>query len=462
MNSTRVEEIFNLTIHDLGHHGEGIGYHQGYTVFVEGALPTEVVKVQLFYRQKKFGKANLLEILQPSIHRRTPPCPLFSQCGGCQLMHLSYEQQLEIKTKRVIEALKRIGKLEKPPVLPCLPSPIPLHYRNKIQLPIRSTAILPSQKQIGFYTRHSHQLIDIPACLIHAEIGEAVYVKVRQLIQDSSLTAYDPLTHQGVLRHLLIKTAFNQREVLVILVTTAVEQTQLLPLAHQIQEACPTVKGVIQNVNTRTDNVILGQNYHVLTGSSFVIEKIGALSFKVSPASFFQVNPQQAIHLYQKALELADLTGQEIVLDAYCGVGTLALFFAKQVKQVIGVECVPQAIEDAQYNAALNQIENAHFICTLAEEFIQNFSFNTPFCPTTSCIDLVILNPPRSGCDKNFLKNLVKLKAKKIIYISCDPATLARDLLELSFLGYVVDVVQPFDMFPQTAHVECLVRLILK
>lgn len=442
-----LNQELTLKIHNLGNGGEGVGSYEGYTLFVDGALPGEFVRVRLVQRQKKFGRAQLLSILEASPDRVEPPCPLFGKCGGCQLMHLNYAKQLLSKQQKVIDAFSRIGKIDASRIAPCLPSPNPLRYRNKIQLPVRQGK---EGLVLGLYAKSSHDLVEVDHCYIHCPIGEKVFARLQQLLKTSTVTAYDPKTGLGELRHVLIKSALRTQEVLVIFVTTSEESsTELQEAAKQLFVSGLGIKGVVHNINKRHDNVILGRKFQTLLGVDFIHEKLGALQFKVSPQSFFQVNPAQAELLYAKALEFAALTGTEVVLDAYCGVGTLSLFLAKRAKQVIGIECVPEAIQNAKENGQLNGIENVSFVCALSEEYIK----------TASKVDVVVLNPPRQGCETSLLKSLSQLLPQTIVYISCDPATLARDLSHLVSFGYHVEEAQPFDMFPQTAHVETVVKL---
>jgi 23S rRNA (uracil1939-C5)-methyltransferase len=443
-------QIISLTIHGLGSSGEGVGYApNGYTVFVDGVLPGEEIEARLFECHKRYARAHLLSISTPSPHRTTPTCPLFGKCGGCQLMHLAYPQQLEMKRQRIVDALQRIGKFDDCEVSPCLPSPSPLAYRNKIQLPVKK-----ENKGItfGLYSRSSHDLVEVDNCQIHCSLGEEIYREVRAIIKRSPITAYESSTGKGELRHLLIKSAVNTQEALVILVTNHETSLHLPTIAKEIMSRNSAIKGVVHNIQQMRNNVILGNVYKVLEGVGYIHERLSDLTFKISSASFFQVNPHQAEHLYTKALEYAELGFQETVLDAYCGVGTLSLFFAKCAKQVIGVECVPEAIQDAQENARLNHIDNASFVCASSETFIASLA----------AVDVVLLNPPRKGCAPSLLEEIARLSPKTVIYISCDPATLARDLSHLCRLGYKITAVQPYDMFPQTAHVECIVKLELK
>lgn len=421
----------NLFIERLGINGEGVARHEGYTVFVDGALPGEQVRARLYERHKSYGRASIIKQLKASRSRKRPPCPLFPKCGGCQLMHLEYEQQLEAKRQRVVDALERVGKLTDFTVLPCEPSPFPLRYRNKIQLPMDENG------KLGLFARNTHEIVPIEQCLIHCDLGQRAFEQVQRIVSGYSYH----------LRHVLIKTGVHTSQVLVILVTR--EPRLLTDLAHEIMKAMPEIQGVVQNINPAEGNVVLSGHFETLAGQGYIEERLLDLVFKVSPASFFQVNPLQAEKLYQKVLECAELEGKEIVLDAYCGVGTLSLFLAQRAKKVIGVECVQGAITDAEHNARLNAISNVQFQCAHVEKFIGSLEK----------VAIAVLNPPRKGCERAVLESLVRYKTPRIIYISCDPATLARDLQFLCQNGYRVDVIQPFDMFPQTAHVETLVKV---
>lgn len=443
----QTNQEIKLTVQRLGIHAEGISSLEGYTFFVEGALPGETVSALITEKKKSYGKAKLLKVLSPSPYRSPPPCSLFGECGGCQFMHLEYSQQLLAKKQRLIDALERIGKLKDFQVEDCLPSPQTLGYRNKIQLPV-----LPGKNSVrlGLYATHSHRLVDVEHCLIHCALGEFVYSFLRQHIQHASVVPYNPETGKGELRHVLIKTAVRTEEVLVVFVTNGEASPELIQFAHHLIEKCPAVKGVVQNIHKGKENVILGTQFHLLAGQNFVTDTLCGLTFKISPASFFQVNPQQAEHLYALAIESAHLQGDETVLDAYCGVGTLSLILSKKVKRVLGVECVPEAIRDARWNALKNGVENTEFYCDASETFIQKLKEK---------IDVIVLNPPRKGCDPSFLHGIKKTNCQKIVYISCDPATLARDLAILKEIGYEIQRIQPVDMFPQTAHVETVVHL---
>lgn len=436
-----LHETLTLKIHDVNSRGQGVGYFNGFTFFVDGALPEEEVKISISELHKNYGVGKLLSIETPSRERVEPLCPHFTRCGGCQLMHLDYAAQLRLKEQRVAQALKRIAKLE-PKILPCTPSPLPLAYRNKIQMPLE---LSENGVRMGLYAFSTHEIIEIDHCLIHCDLGEKICAHFKKLIQKYALTS--------ALKHLIIKSAVYSNEALIILVTALhTPEESFYALAKELMTLCPEVKGVLHNSQPKLSNVILGKEFQIIQGSPALTEKLGDLYFRISAPSFFQINAPQALNLYQNALAAMQLTGEELVIDAFAGVGTLSLFFAPHVKSVTGIETVPEAIEDAIFNAELNKINNATFICAKAEEFLQK--------PLQ--IDVLLLNPPRKGCEESLLKALGKKKPKKILYISCDPATLARDLLHLKAYGYIIDTVQPYDMFPQTTHVETLVSLKLE
>jgi 23S rRNA (uracil1939-C5)-methyltransferase len=433
-----------LIIQGIGTGGEGVGDYQGLKIFVEGALPEEKILAKIIILKKNYALGKLVKILEVSQKRIDPICPIFGKCGGCQMMHLSYSGQLEIKKKKILDAFQRIAKSKITEPLEVVASPQILHYRNKIQLPAAW-----SQKKLclGLYAKKSHQVIPTNKCFIHAEQGEFVFEKITELLQQSTLQPYDELSKTGELRHVLIRTAVISKEVLVVLITVKNPSVEIQHLAKEIKNI-PGVKGVIHHKNGRDDNVILDQHFTLLQGLDRIEEVLEDKIFHVSAASFFQVNTPQALQLYRYAIECAEIDKTKTVLDAYCGVGTLSLLLAHQVKKVIGVEYVMQAIEDARENAKNNQITNAEFFCSATEDFIAKVKE----------VDVVILNPPRKGCEASVLSELSRLNPETIIYISCDPATLARDNAILESLGFKKDKIKGFDMFPQTMHVETVVR----
>ncbi|MDP1879631.1 MAG: 23S rRNA (uracil(1939)-C(5))-methyltransferase RlmD [Parachlamydiaceae bacterium] len=435
-----VGQEYDLIIDRLGVNGEGVANLGGFVLFIEGALPQEKVRVKLYEKRKNFGRASIVKFLFKSESRQDPPCQLYDQCGGCQLMHFNYSSQLEFKRTCVVDAISRIAKIENAPVRSCVPSPKELAYRNKIQMP----ATNQSPFQLGLYARQSHDLIPVDFCHIHCDLGEKILADVKKILKIAACFS---------IKHVLIKTAVHTNEVLVILVTSKKDDEIFIPLGNKIFDDVPEIKGVVQNINPIENNVILSQTYRTLAGNGYIHDNMIGHRIKISAASFFQVNPLQAEQLYLKAIELCDLKKDEIALDAYCGVGTLTLALAMNAKEVIGVECVSEAIINAKENANVNHIKNVKFVCSKSEEYIQQLVSNK------KKIDVALLNPPRKGCERQFLIELIKLSPQRIVYISCDPATLARDLQILCSEGYVLNVAIPFDMFPQTAHVETIVRL---
>lgn len=446
MVSFKKNDILEIQITSLGSSGEGVGHIEGFTVFVDGVLPMELVRVRLSVVKKKYAIASLISIITKSLKRVTPICPLFSRCGGCQIMHLSYEGQLEVKRQKVIDAIERIGHFIGVEVQRCVPSPLSLNYRNKAQLP---ATVVDKRLQLGFYEKKSHNIVPVDHCYIHCDLGQTAYAKIKKILQNSEIEVFDPTTNQGSLKHLIIKSALHSKESLVILVSSGKEKKKLQEIANEILNECKEVKGVVLNINRELTNTITGDEWICLAGTPYIYETLLGLKFKISPASFFQVNPQQAENLYQKVIEKSGIDSSTRVLDVYCGVGTLSILTAQYAKEVIGIECVKQAIDDAEQNARENNIKNCRFFCGKAENLISNYTN----------IDVVILNPPRKGCEPEVLASLLKSEPKSILYISCDPATLARDLSVLCKSRYSIDFVQPFDMFPQTMHVETVVKL---
>jgi 23S rRNA (uracil1939-C5)-methyltransferase len=442
-----MKELKIVSVTSFGSKGEGIGRLDGKTLFIDGALPGEEVTVEIESEKPRWARGKLHEILKPSAHRVAPPCPYFDRCGGCQLMHLSYEGQLQAKSQRVVDALQRIGGLDFP-VEPCLASPNKLHYRNKIQLPVVCDG---TGKRIGLYAKGSHEVVAVEQCLIHCEEGERVYQVVKKSVSNSPVVAYDETNGKGELRHLLIRTSVSSSESLVLFVSTGFGIEKLRLLAKELQEQCSSLKGVVVCTNRHRSNKVLGSDYQTLSGEPTITEEICGLRFNVSPASFFQVNSSQTENLYRLALEFATLSSTSKVLDLYCGVGTLSLIAAQKAEQVVGVEVVEEAVVDAEENAARNGIANAAFVCGTVEKALVDFKD----------YDVAFLNPPRKGCHEAVIEALLKQRPKRLVYVSCDPATLARDLGRLSE-GYMIERVQPVDMFPQTAHVETVVKLCVK
>ncbi len=443
-------EDYKVEIIGIGHEGEGVGKVDNFTVFVKEALPGEIVEAKIIKLTKSYGVGKLLRVIEPSKERREPICGIYKRCGGCQLMHTSYESQLELKRNIVAETVKRIGKIDDVLVHPTLGMEQPERYRNKVQLPVGGRE---NDIRIGFYAPRSHEIIDTETCYIQNKSADIVVKFVRQWIKQNNIETYNEETGKGIVRHIMVRRGFKTKEVMVVLVTNGKKLPHTKELVDLITKNVEGIKGIIQNINTKRSNVILGEENITLWGEPFITDYIGDFRFTISPLSFFQVNPIQTEVLYNKALEYAGLTGNEVVFDAYCGTGTISLFLAQKAKKVYGVEIVPQAIENAIENAKVNGIENAEFIVGESEKVIPDM------IKKGIKADVVVVDPPRKGCERELLEAIAKMKPERMVYVSCDPGTLARDLGILKELGYTVEEIQPVDMFPMTAHVETCVLL---
>jgi len=422
-------ETNEVFIRSLGSAGEGVGTVNGFPIFIEGALPGEEVAAEITVKKSRYAKGRIVEILKHSEHRTKPFCPLFGRCGGCQVQHLDYEGQLVAKRQRVIDALRRIGHLETE-VLPCLAAPSPTHYRNKIQMPLHTG-------EVGFFEHGTHNVVPVESCPIHRNAGEEAFRAVRPLLLGSKV------------RYLVIKSSRLEQRALCILVTDGKQPVKAL--AEKMCSASPFVAGVVECINQKRGNSILTDQFRHLAGESHLIEELCGKQFRISPASFFQVNPEQAENLYQTALSFLDPPKEAHLLDAFCGVGTLSIIASDRVETVTGIEAVPQAIEDAKANGVRNGATNCHFVCGRVEEKIGEAPH----------FDYAILNPPRKGCDPAVIGALAERIPKRMVYLSCDPATLARDLTLLEKSGFKTIQVQPIDMFPQTMHVESVALITL-
>jgi len=436
-----------IDITGMGFEGEGVGRIEDYTVFVQGALLGEKAKVKIVKANKNFGFGKLLEIIEPAANREEPSCGIYKRCGGCQLQHLSYEGQLQFKTQRVKDVISRIGKLENVAIHPTMGMKSPYRYRNKVQLPV---GINNGEVEIGFYAPRSHEIIPMDSCGIQDEVADKVVALTKEWIKKYNIEPYNEENSSGIIRHIMIRKAFKTGEVMVVIVTNSEKLPYKNEFVDLIVNNIKGIKSVIQNVNGKKTNVILGEKCIALWGEATITDYIGKFAFKISPLSFFQVNPIQTEVLYNKALEYADLKGNEVVFDAYCGAGTISLFLSQKAKMVYGVEIVPQAIENAIENAKENKVNNAEFIVGQSEKVIPEL------IDKGIKADVVVVDPPRKGCEKELLEAMAAMSPERIVYVSCDPGTLARDLGILEELGYRTVEVQPVDMFPQTAHVECV------
>lgn len=439
-------KMYQIEILDLGHNGEGIGKIDGFTIFVEGGLPGDVVKVKTTIVKKSYAIGKLIKIIKPSGNRIDAVCPIAHECGGCQIMNMDYKAQLDIKKKRVEETIKRIGKIEVP-VHDTLGMDKPFEYRNKAQFPV---GMLDGKAIMGFYQKGSHQIVDTAYCHIQHPINETVVKLMKEYIHKYNITVYDEKTRKGLIRHVVTKVGYQTGEVMVIIITNGRNLPQQQELVKLLMDNIKGLKSVVQNINDKNTNIIFGQETITLHGENTIEDYIGPLKFKISAQSFFQVNPQQTKVLYEKALEYADLKGEETVFDIYCGIGTISLFLAEKAKKVYGVEVVEAAIEDAKTNATLNNITNAEFYVGEAEKIVPKLY------EKGIKADVVVVDPPRKGCEETVLDTIANMEPERIVYVSCNPATLARDLAYLSEKGYKAVEVQPVDMFPHTAHVECV------
>ena len=447
-------DIVQVTIEDIGVTGEGIGKIDGYTLFVKDTVIGDVVEVKIMKAKKNYGYARLMNIITPSKDRVTPECNIARQCGGCQLQAMSYAAQLKYKQKLVSDNLQRIGGLTEGvdyEMCDILGMDTPFRYRNKAQFPIgrdKNGKIIA-----GFYAGRTHSIIANTDCLLGAEENEAILNEVISWMEVCKVEPYDEKTGKGLVRHVLIRKGFTTKELMVCLVINGRKIPQVEKLVDRLQKI-EGVTAIMANVNTEQTNVILGKEIQPIWGQDYIEDYIGNVKYRISPLSFYQVNPVQTEKLYGKALEYAELTGKETVWDLYCGIGTISLFLAQKAKQVYGVEIVPPAIADAKDNARRNGIQNAEFYVGKAEEILPH-KYETENVKA----DVIVVDPPRKGCDEALLETIVKMQPERVVYVSCDSATLARDLKYLTANGYKAERLATVDMFPMTVHVETVVGL---
>ncbi len=442
-------EKIPLAITAVTMEGSGIGHYDGCAVFVPNTVTGDEITAHIVKVKSNCAFARLDELLVASPMRIEPDCPVFSQCGGCAFRHIRYEAELKIKQAHVKDALKRIGHIDMEPE-PIAGAKNPDRYRNKAQYPVEKSG---DTLKIGFYAPRSHRVVDCRACLLQPQGFDGILGVFDEWIRRYNISVYDETAHTGLLRHIYIRQAQKTGEIMVCAVVNGRELPYTLELINNLTVAEQNVRSIILNKNKADTNVILGEKCKTLWGQDTITDELCGLTFQISPLSFYQVNPTGAEILYQKAAEYAELTGKETVLDLYCGAGTIGLTMAEKAKEIIGVEVVPRAVVDAKINAQLNGIKNARFICgdvieaagVLAQEGTKP--------------DVVIFDPPRKGCAAELLQTIAKMEPGKIVYVSCDPATLARDCAVLGELGYQVQKVAPVDMFPRTGHVETVVLM---
>ena len=444
-------DLFEAEITAMTAEGSGICRNDGVAVFVPRTAVGDKCVVRVVKVLKNYAFGRLEQLLVPSADRCEPDCPVSAQCGGCVYRHISYESELQIKTQRVRDALERIGGFRGIAMEPILAAPHRNFYRNKCQLPIGLSK--NGELQLGFYAVNSHRIVDTHTCLLQPEEFDKAAEAFRKWYALSGESVYDEASHTGVLRHLYMRRGEKSGEMMVCIVANggALHEEDLL--VSMLREAVPSITGIILNINRDKTNVVLGKNCRTIWGKDTISDTLCGLEFEIAPHAFYQVNRTQAEALYGKATEYAALTGNENLLDLYCGTGTIGLSMAHKAKKLIGAEIVAAAIENAKRNAARNRIENAEFICGDAAQAakVLHERGEKP--------DVIVIDPPRKGCDAALITTIAAMRPDRVVYVSCDPATLARDLKLFDENGYKIRAVTPVDMFPCTAHVETVVLL---
>lgn len=452
MAEIKKNDEFVIEIMDLGADGEGIGkLENGYTVFVKDALIGDVAKIKIIKTKKNYGYGRLMSLVQASPFRVEAPCPVARACGGCQIMHLDYAEQLKYKENKLRNLLERVGKVKDYEMAPVIGMKEPYYYRNKAQFPVGRNK--DGMIVTGFYAGRTHSIIDTTHCFIQHPLNETLVALVRNWMESNGVEPYDESTGRGLVRHILTRVGKRTGEVMVCLVVNGKD----IPAREALIGALTKVEGMTSislNVNREKTNVILGPTVKTLWGKDYIIDYIGDICYQISPLSFYQVNPEQTQVLYSKALEFAGLKAGDVVWDLYCGIGTISLFLAQKAARVYGVEIVPQAIEDAKKNAELNHMDNVEFFVGKAEEVLPR-----KYAEDGVYADVIVVDPPRKGCDAALLECMVEMKPERIVYVSCDPATLARDVHYLEEHGYKVRRVQGVDMFPHSIHCEVICLL---
>ena len=455
-------DIVTVEITDIGVSGEGIGHVDGYTLFIKDAVIGDVVEAKVMKAKKNYGYARLMKVITPSEYRVEPKCAFARRCGGCQIQEMSYDRQLVFKDQKIRGNLERIGGFTKEQIeavmQPVVGMEHPFSYRNKAQFPFGTDK--EGNPITGFYAGRTHDIIANTDCALGVEQNREILEIILQYMRENKIKSYDEKTGKGLIRHALIRYGFKTKEIMVCLVVNG----KKLPKAERLIEKLIQIEGMTSitiSPNTRRDNVIMGDSYEILWGQGYITDYIGNVKYQISPLSFYQVNPVQTEKLYGLALEYADLKGDETVWDLYCGIGTISLFLAQKAKQVYGVEIVPQAIDDAKENAKINAIDNAEFFVGKAEEVLPKYyaEYEREHNGETAHADVIVVDPPRKGCEETLLETIVKMQPEKVVYVSCDSATLARDLKYLCANGYEIKMCRGVDQFPQSVHVETVVLL---
>lgn len=448
------DKMYVVEIVDIGQGGVGIGKFEGFTVFVDSGLVKDKIKVKITKSKKNYAVGEIVEILEPSPYRVERKCSKeLKECGGCQIQELDYKEQLNLKTNEVKQVISRIGKLDDVVIHNALGMEEPFRYRNKAQFPIQKVDGVPV---IGFYKKKSHDIIPTDQCIIQHDVNDKIIKIIKTYIRAYKVSIYDEKTHTGVLRHLVTKVGFTTKEVMVVLVANGRKLPYLNELASVLKENIPGFKTLVVNVNREKTNVILGNENRIIYGDGKINDNIGDLVFEISPLSFFQVNPIQTEVLYNKALEYANLGENDTVFDIYCGIGTISLFLAQKAKKVYGIEIVEEAIKDAKKNAEINKLNNVELYVGKAEEVVPKMY------KQGKRANVVVVDPPRKGCDEKVLDTIISMQPDRVVYVSCNPSTLARDLNYLDERGYKCLEVQPVDMFPHSVHIENVALIVKK
>lgn len=443
--------IYEIEIVDIGHKGEAIGKYEGFTVFVDGAIKGDIVRAKISKSKKNYAVGELIEIIRPSADRVEPRCALTGICGGCTMMNLDYQKQLELKQSIILENLIRIGKQEHPNLRPIIGMEDPYNYRNKAQFPVGLDE--QGEVEIGFYKKRSHDIIAFDECHIQHPSNTKILDIIKAFVKENKISVYDEMTGKGALRKIVTRVAYQTGEIMVVLVTSDAKNYGLDELAEQLHRADPNIKSVIQNINDSRGNAVLGKENKVLFGKEKIVDYLHDFRFEISPHSFYQVNPVQTDVMYSKALEYAGLTGNETVFDLYCGIGTISLFLSQKAKKVYGIEIVPQAIEDAKRNAQINEVENAEFIVGKAEIEVPKLY------KQGIRADVIVVDPPRKGIEEIVLQTIADMQVPRIVYVSCNPSTMARDIDILTRFGYQMRECTGIDNFCHSMHVECVCYL---
>ncbi len=445
-----INDIVEVEIVDINHRGQGVARIDGYVVFVNDLIMGDRAKIKIIEKKKNYGIGKLVELLEESEYRTKPQCKYFWECGGCQIMHMDYDKQLDYKKSRVESEIRKALGENNIKVNDTLGMENPYRYRNKGSFPVARDK---GRIAIGGYKLGTHDIVDLDQCIIQHDAADRIVNTFRTLMEVLRIEPYDERSHKGLVKHLMIRSN-KKNEIMLIIVNSKNKLPNKSEIIGKLLDEVPEIKSIVLNVNERQTNVILGNKNKVIYGQSVLRDWIYDLEFSISPHSFFQVNPFQTEVLYSKALEYADLDENKVVYDIYCGIGTISLAAANKSKHVYGIEIVPAAIDDAGKNAIKNKIENADFYCGKAEDVFPKLHSQGIDA------DIVIVDPPRKGCEKSVLDTIIAMKPEKVVYVSCNPATLARDLKILGDGGYEVIEVQPVDMFPHGTHVESVTKLV--